>query len=204
MGLSSKELLKESQNRRTYRKFLSEPVDMEVIKDCILTAGTAPNGANKQPWHFTIVTNQEMKEKIRVEAEKVEKDFYENKISDEWKADLAKLEVSYQKPFLTEAPCLIAIFKENYVMMEDGSQDKNYYPTESANLATGFLINALRNAGYASLTYTPAPMVFLKKLLNRPEGEYPIMILVVGKPDPTYELPIITKKSFEEIADIID
>lgn len=204
MPLTSKDLLKESQMRRTYRKFLPEKVDMEVIKDCILTAGTAPNGANKQPWHFSIITNEELKKKIREKAEEIEKDFYKNKISKEWKADLEKLTLSYEKPFLTEAPCLIGIFKENYVKLPDGTIDKNYYPNESIGIAIGFLINALRNAGYASLTYTLSPMLFLKEILNRPEGEQPVMILVVGKPDITYELPKITKKSFEEIADIID
>lgn len=203
MTMTTKELLEESRMRRTYREFLPEPVDMDKIKDCILTAGTAPSGADKQPWHFTVVTDPEMKKKIRIEAEKVEKDFYENKISEEWRADLKKLKTYWEKPFLTEAPCLIVIFKEFYRILPDGTKDMNYYVNESSGISIGFLINALRNAGYASLTYTPAPPNFLRTLLKRPEGETPVMVLCVGKPDPAYELPVLRKKKLEEIADFI-
>lgn len=203
MPLTSKELLEESKKRRTYRKFLTEPVDLEVIKDCVLTAGTAPSGADKQPWHFSIVVNPEMKRKISDACEAVEKDFYENKISKEWFDDLKKLNISWKKPFLMQAPCLIVIFKEYYKKLEDGTLDKNYYVNESVGISIGFLINALRNAGYASLTYTPAPPMFLRDILGRPEGETPVMVLVVGKPDPNYNLPILKKKTFEEIAEII-
>ena len=199
----SKKLLEESRKRRTYRKFLPDPIDMEVIKNCVLTAGTAPSGADKQPWHFSIVTDPAMKQRIREESEKVEKSFYDNMITEEWQADLNKLSVNWEKPFLTEAPCLIVIFKEYYSIQEDGTKDKNYYVNESIGISIGLLINAIRNAGLASLTYTPAPPTFLRDLLGRPEGETPVMVLVVGKPDPDYELPVLKKKTFEEIADII-
>ncbi len=199
----SKALLEESRKRRTYRSFLPDPIDMEVIKNCVMTAGTAPNGADKQPWHFSIVTDPAMKQRIREEAEKVEKKFYDDMITDEWRSDLSKLSVNHEKPFLTQAPCLIVIFKEQYRVLEDGTKDKNYYVNESAGIAIGFLINAIRNAGLASLTYTPAPPTFLRDLLGRPEGEVPVMVLVVGKPDPNYELPKLKKKTFEEIAEII-
>jgi nitroreductase len=200
MPQKSRQLLEESRKRRTYRRFLDQSVNQEVIKNCILTAATAPNGADKQPWHFCVVTDPEMKQRIRTEAEKVEKTFYEEKISDEWQADLNKLHVTWQKPFLTEAPCLIVIFKEFYRLLEDGTKDKNYYVTESVGIATGLLINALRNAGYASFTYTPAPPTFLRTLLGRPEGETAMMVLCVGKPDPDYDLPQLKKKTLEEIA----
>lgn len=203
MPMTSKELLEESKARRTYREFLQEPVDLEVIKDCIMTAGTAPSGADKQPWHFSVVVNPEMKKKISDACEEVEKDFYENKITKEWFDDLKKLNITWRKPFLVQAPCLIVIFKEYYKKLADGTLDKNYYVNESSGIAIGFLINALRNAGYASLTYTPAPPMFLREILNRPEGETPVMVLVVGKPDPNYKLPILKKKTFEEIAEII-
>lgn len=203
MPLTSKELLEESRKRRTYRSFLEEPVDLEVIKDCILTAGTAPSGADKQPWHFCVVTDPEMKKKIREQAEEVEKEFYANRISDEWRADLAKLKTNWEKPFLTQAPCLIVIFKEFYRTLPDGTKDKNYYVPESIGISIGFLINAIRNAGYASLTYTPAPPAFLSDLLGRPEGETPVMVLCVGKPDPDFELPKLRKKTLEEIATFI-
>lgn len=199
----SRILLEESRKRRSYRSFSPEPVDMEVIKNCVLTAGTAPSGADKQPWHFAIVTDPEMKKAIRKESEAVEKQFYESKITEEWQSDLNKLNVNWEKPFLTEAPCLIVIFKENYRLLEDGSKDMNYYVNESVGIATGLLINALRNAGLVSLTYTPAPPTFLRTLLGRPEGEVPVMVLVTGKPDPNYELPVLKKKTFDEIAEII-
>ena len=179
----SKMLLEKSKKRRTYRQFLEEPVDIDIIKDCIMTAATAPSGADKQPWHFSIIIDPVMKEKIREESEKIEKEFYDSKI--------------------TKAPCLIVIFKEFYKENSDGTLDKNYYVNESIGISIGFLINALHNAGYASLTYTPAPMMFLRDLLKRPSGETPVMILVVGKPDPSYSLPLLTKKTFEEIAEII-
>lgn len=195
----SAKLLEESKWRRSYRKFLPGPLDLEVLRNCIKTAATAPSGANKQPWHFCLVTDQEWKDKIREEADKVEKAFYESKITDEWAADLEHLALSWQKPFLSEAPALIVIFKEYYKTLEDGTQDKNYYVSESADLAIGLLINALRNVGLQTLTYTPAPNDFLKKMFNRPDGERPVMVLVVGEPDPDYELPEITKKEYDEI-----
>ena len=199
----SKALLEASRKRRTYREFLEEPLDMEVIKNCVMTAATAPSGADKQPWHFSIVTDPEMKAKIREGAEAVEKKFYEEMITDEWQADLNKLSVTWEKSFLTQAPCLIVIFKEQYRILEDGTKDKNYYVPESIGISIGLLINAIRHAGLASLTYTPAPPTFLRDLLGRPEGEVPVMVLVVGKPDPNYKLPELKKKTFDEIAEII-
>lgn len=199
----SKELLEASRLRRSYREFLEEPIDLEVIKNCVLTAATAPSGADKQPWHFSIVTDSQMKARIREGAEAVEKKFYDEMITDEWQADLNKLSVTWEKPFLTQAPCLIVIFKEQYRILEDGTKDKNYYVPESIGIAIGLLINALRNAGLASLTYTPGPPTFLREILGRPEGEVPVMILVVGKPDPNYKLPELKKKTFDEIAEII-
>lgn len=203
MSEISKMLLEKSKKRRTYREFLEEPVDIEIIKDCIMTAATAPSGADKQSWHFSIVVDPAMKKKIREESEKIEKEFYELKITKEWQEDLNKLTLTWEKPFLTQAPCLIVIFKEFYKELENGIIDKNYYVNESIGISIGFLINALHNAGYASLTYTPAPVMFLKDLLKRPSGETPVMVLVVGKPDPNYSLPVLTKKTFDEIAEII-
>ncbi|AVQ29194.1 nitroreductase family protein [Fusobacterium ulcerans] len=203
MSEISKTLLEKSKKRRTYREFLEEPVDIEIIKDCIMTAATAPSGADKQPWHFSIVVDPAMKKKIREESEKIEKEFYESKITKEWQEDLNKLTLTWEKPFLTQAPCLIVIFKEFYKELENGIIDKNYYVNESIGISIGFLINALHNAGYASLTYTPAPVMFLRDLLKRPSGKTPVMVLVVGKPGPNYSLPVLTKKTFDEIAEII-
>ena len=200
MSEESKKLREESETRRSYRKFLRDKIDKATIEDWIMTASTAPSGANKQPWYFCVVTDEKMKRSIREEAEKIEESFYKEKISDEWRQDLKHLKTNWSKPFLTEAPCLIVIFKENYKVNSNGEKQKNYYVNESVGIAIGLLINAIRNSGYKSLTYTPAPMLFLKKMFNRPEGESPVMILVVGKGDPKYELPCIRKKTIEEVA----
>ncbi|MBK5251835.1 MAG: nitroreductase family protein [Peptostreptococcaceae bacterium] len=201
MSERSRVLRKQSELRRTYRKFLPERIGRETIEDWLMIASTAPSGANKQPWFFCVVTDEEMKMKIREEAEKVEEVFYREKISDEWRKDLKVLKTDWSKPFLSQAPCLILIFKEFYKTMENGQKDKNYYVNESAGLAIGLLINAIRDSGYHSLTYTPAPMTFLKDMFKRPEGETPVMILSVGKTDESYELPDIKRKTINEIAE---
>lgn len=139
MSEISKTLLEKSKKRRTYREFLEDPVDIEIIKDCIMTAATAPSGADKQPWHFSIVVDSAMKKKIREESEKIEKEFYESKITKEWQEDLNKLTLTWEKPFLTQAPCLIVIFKEFYKELENGIIDKNYYVNESIGISIGFL-----------------------------------------------------------------
>ena len=200
MSERSRKLRKESELRRTYRKFLPEKIDRETIEDWLMTASTAPSGANKQPWFFCVVTDEEIKLKIRQEAEKIEEVFYTEKISQEWRKDLKALKTNWSKPFLSQAPCLIVIFKEFYKTTEKGQKDKNYYVNESVGLAIGLLINAIRDSGYHSLTYTPAPMNFLKEMFNRPEGESPVMILSVGKTDETYQLPDIKRKTLSEIA----
>ncbi len=202
MSNKSRELLEESRLRRSYRQFIKEEIDIETIKDCIMTASTAPSGADKQPWFFNIITNQAVKEKLRNKAEEIEKEFYEKRITKDWQKDLDKLEVTTSKPFLTEAPCLIVIYKKMY-QIKEGIKDLNYYPNESVGIAIGLLINALRNAGYSSLTYTPAPMTFLLEMFNRPEGEIPVMILAVGKADLSYKLPMLKKKNFDEVAEVI-
>lgn len=201
MSERSRVLRKQSELRRTYRKFLPERIGRETTEDWLMIASTAPSGANKQPWFFCVVTDEEMKMKIREEAEKVEEVFYREKISDEWRKDLKVLKTDWSKPFLSQAPCLILIFKEFYKTMENGQKDKNYYVNESAGLAIGLLINAIRDSGYHSLTYTPAPMTFLKDMFKRPEGETPVMILSVGKTDESYELPDIKRKTINEIAE---
>ncbi len=201
--MNSKELLELAKKRRTYREFSQEPVDIEIIKDCIMIAATAPNGANKQPWHFVIVQSRHVKKELRALCEKVESEFYERRISDDWADDLSVLKTNSEKPFLEKAPYLIVVFKENYKILSDGKKNMNYYVTESTNIAIGFLISALHKMGLQSLTYTPAPMTFLRDYFNRPKGETPVMILAVGRGDPNYKLPPILKKNFEEIAEII-
>jgi len=196
----AKNLRLESEKRRSYRKFLSQPISKELISEWLLTASTAPSGANKQPWFFCVVTNPDLKQEIKDKAESIEEEFYKSKISHEWREDLRALKTNWEKPFLTEAPCLIIVFKEKFRLKADGEKEKNYYVNESVGLALGSLINAIRQSGYKSLTYTPAPMQFLKDMFNRPEGETPVMILAVGKGDPAYELPDIKRKTIDEIA----
>lgn len=188
------------QTRRTVREYSSEKVSIEVIKNCIKTAASAPSGANKQPWHFVIVTDPKVKSKIREEAEKEEKEFYNGKAPKEWLNDLEPFETNENKPFLEEAPILIAIFEQKYYLDETGTQHKNYYTKESVGIATGMLITALHNVGLVSLTHTPSPMNFLNKILDRPKNEKPFLLLVVGHPKEGTKVPNIDRKSLKEIA----
>lgn len=188
----------EIRRRRTVREFSQRPIPVDVLKDCLRAAGTAPNGANHQPWHFVVVTEPEMKQKIRVAAEAEEREFYSGRASDEWLEALEPLGTDENKPFLEEAPALIVIFGENYGVDEMGNRIKNYYVTESVGIATGFLIAALHHAGLATLTHTPSPMGFLREILERPSRERAFLILVVGYPKDGVEVPNITKKELEE------
>ena len=188
------------KRRRTVREFANRPVPREVIEDCLRTAGTAPNGANMQPWHFVVVRDAETKKKIRIEAEKEEKEFYERRASDEWLKALEPLGTDRNKPFLEHAPYLIAIFSESYGITAAGDKVRNYYVKESVGIATGILITAIHNAGLASLTHTPSPMGFLNDILDRPDNERPFLLLVVGYPKDGVKVPNITKKPLSEIA----
>jgi iodotyrosine deiodinase len=190
----------EMRRRKTVREFSSEPVAREVIEQCLLAAGTAPSGANHQPWHFAVVSDPAIKQRIRVEAEIEEKEFYERRAPQEWKDALAPLGTDADKPFLETAPYLIAIFGQKHTLMDDGTSVKNYYVPESVSIATGFLIAALHHAGLATLTHTPSPMGFLNQLLERPDNEKPYILLVVGHPASDCMVPNIRKKTLDEIA----
>ncbi|WP_020591061.1 nitroreductase family protein [Kiloniella laminariae] len=186
--------------RRTIRDFCSKPVDRAVIETAVATAGLAPSGANKQPWHFAVVSNPEMKRKIREAAEIEEREFYSGKASEQWLKDLEPLGTDPHKPFLEIAPYLIVVFQQNYDLdPETGDKIKHYYIQESVGLACGFLITALHNAGLATLTHTPSPMGFLRELLGRPKHEKPVMIIVTGHPaeDATVPLEALNKKDLE-------
>lgn len=180
--------------KRTYRKFSKEEVPVEVIHDCIKVALRAPSGANQQPWTFCVVSNDDLKKKIREASEREERIFYEKENLSEWHDELKHLKVDTSKPFLEEAPYIIAIFyhKAN----KDGSN--TYYASKSTGLASGMLISALHQVGLVSLTYTPQSMKFLNDVLERPDYEVPYLLLVVGQKDESYELPDITKKSEDE------
>lgn len=188
------------RRRRTVRDFSDKPVPREVIESCLRTAGTAPNGANLQPWHFVVVTDLQIKRAIREGAEAEELDFYERRATPEWLEALAPLGTDEHKPFLETAPCLIAIFAQSFGVDEEGQKIRHYYVQESVGIATGMLITAVHNAGLVSLTHTPSPMGFLNDILKRPKNERPFLLLVVGYPSENVTVPDIDKKPLEEIA----
>lgn len=188
------------KKRRTVRDFANKPVPADVIEKCLLAAGTAPNGANMQPWHFVVVSDPAIKRQIREAAEAEEKDFYDRRASDEWLEALAPLGTDAHKPFLEIAPYLIVIFAQSYGFDWNGQKIKHYYVQESVGIATGMLITAVHEAGLASLTHTPSPMNFLNEILGRPQNERPFLILVVGYPAQDAVVPAISKKSLREMA----
>lgn len=195
----SKEFYENIKNRRTVREFSTKPVSTEIIKNCLLAAGTAPNGANRQPWHFVVVTDKKIKKEIRIGAEKEENEFYSKRAPKEWLETLKPLGTNKDKPFLETAPCLIAVFSKSYDILPDGKRIKQYYSTESVGIACGILITAVHNAGLVSLTHTPSPMNFLNKILDRPKNEKPFLLLVVGYPAENVKVPDITRKELNEI-----
>jgi len=199
----SRALLQELRRRRTVRHFSSRSVPSEVIENCLLAAGTAPSGANRQPWHFTVISDPDVRRRIRIAAEKEEKEFYEKRAPKEWLEALAPLGTDDRKPFLENAPCLIAIFGVKFEELEGGVKSQNYYVQESVGIATGLLITAIHHAGLVSLTHTPSPMRFLNEVLGRPASEKPFLLLVVGYPDDEATVPEIGKKSLDEIASFI-
>jgi nitroreductase len=194
------EVLADLRRRRTVRHFSDRPVDRAIIEDCLLAAGTAPSGANLQPWHFVVVSDPALKRQIREGAEKEEREFYGGRAPQEWLDALAPLGTDEHKPFLETAPYLIAIFAQSYGVLPDGRKVKNYYVQESVGIATGMLITALHHAGLASLTHTPSPMGFLNVILQRPANERPFLLLVVGHPAADAQVPDIGKKALAEIA----
>ncbi len=197
------EFYAESRRRRTVRDFSDRPVPRDVIESCLLAAGTAPNGANLQPWHFVVVSDPTVKRQIREAAEAEEREFYGGRAPQAWRDALAPLGTDANKPFLETAPYLIAIFAQSYGLAADGSKVKHYYVTESVGIATGFLIAALHHAGLATLTHTPSPMGFLNTILQRPEHERPFLLLVVGYPAENVRVPVIRKKALDEIATFV-
>jgi len=205
--LSTDEVLRRAQefretasSRRTVRDFSDRAVPREVIEECLRAAGSAPSGANLQPWKFVVVSDPATKREIRIAAEAEEREFYERRAPKSWLDALEPLGTTADKPFLETAPHLIAIFSERYALTADGGRIKHYYSTESTGLATGTLIQAVHRAGLASLPHTPSPMKFLSEILGRPENETPFLLLVVGHPAEGATVPDIGRKPLEEIA----
>lgn len=188
------------RRRRTVRQFSDRPVPAAVLEYCLRAAGSAPSGANRQPWHFAVVTDPERKRRIREAAEQEEREFYQRRAPPEWLEALAHLGTNEHKPFLEIAPVLIAVFAERYALGPGGRRLRNYYVSESVGLATGILITALHHAGLATLTHTPSPMGFLNEILERPPHERPFLLLVVGYPAPDATVPDIPRRSLGEIA----
>jgi iodotyrosine deiodinase len=203
MTKRSRSFYEDIKRRRTVRDFSNKPVQKEIIENCIKAAGTAPSGANLQPWHFVVVSNPRIKKKIRIAAEEEEREFYSKRAPKEWLDVLEPLGTDESKPFLEIAPYLIAIFYKSYDVLPDGNQVKQYYAMESTGIATGILINAIHNAGLVSLTHTPSPMNFLNEILNRPKNERPFLLLVVGYPAEDAKVPDIKKKNLQEIESFI-
>jgi iodotyrosine deiodinase len=191
------------QRRRTFRDFSNRPVLRKVIEYCIRTAGTAPSGANLQPWHFVAVSDPTLKHEIRIAAEKEEKEFYARRAPKAWLEALAPLGTDSNKPFLEIAPWLIAVFAQPFRILADGTRSPTYYAIESVGIATGILVTAVHSCGLVSLTHTPSPMGFLNRILKRPSYEKPFVLLVVGYPAEEALVPDIGRKPLEEISSFL-
>ena len=198
----SKRFLEMIKSRRTVRDFSEKNIPVGVIETAVRAGASAPSGANKQPWHFVIVKDPAVKKKIRVAAEKEEKEFYEHRAPDSWLEDLNQFKTDWHKPFLEQAPALIIVFRQSYTNL-GSTRRKNYYVNESVGIACGFLLAALHNAGLVALTHTPSPMGFLEEILNRPKNEKAFLLIPVGYPAENAKVPDLIKKPYGEIATVL-
>jgi len=194
------------KRRHTVRDFTDRPISRKVIEECVRAAGTAPSGANHQPWHFVAISDPDFKHQIRLAAEEEERKFYEGGAGDEWLKALEPIGTNDEKPHLDIAPWLIVVFAQRWGHFDDGTRFKNYYVPESVGIATGFLLTALHHAGLTMLTHTPNPMKFLNKMLDRPDSEKPVMIIAVGHPSADAQVPKVAKmkKPLDEILTIAE
>jgi nitroreductase len=200
MQSRSQEFYQWAGTRRTVRSISTKPVPRKVIENIIRTAGTAPSGANKQPWTFIVVSDQKVKVRMRTAVEAVEKEFYESRISDAQKKALAPLATDWRKPYITEAPYLIVVFRQDFGIGPKGDRIPHYYVKESLGIAVGMLIMAIHNAGLVTVTHTPAPIKILRDLLQRPRNEKAFLLMPVGYPKENAAVPNIGKKDLSEIA----
>ena len=194
---------REMQRRRSVRDFAPRPVPEGVVEACLATAASAPSGANMQPWHFVVVRDPDMKRRIRAAAEREEAAFYTGLAGEEWLADLSELGTGVQKPFLEEAPVLIAVFAQPYGLQPDGGKKQHYYVRESVGIAVGMLVAALHHAGLGVLTYTPSRMGFLGEILQRPANERPFLVLVTGYPADDATAPDVRRKPLAEVTTFV-
>ena len=204
MLAEAKGFLDRMKQRHTVRDFSDRPVAREVIEACVRTAGTAPSGANHQPWHFVAISNPAFKKRLRAAAEEEERRFYEGGGGDEWLKALEPIGTDDRNPHLEDAPWLIVVFAQTWGTYDDGTRFKNYYVPESVGIATGFLLAALHHAGLVALTHTPNPMKFLNEMLDRPGSEKPVMIIAAGHPAADAKVPAVAKikKPLDEILTI--
>ena len=200
MQSRAQSFLARMSTRRTVRNFSDRSVPKEIIEQALATAGSAPSGANRQPWHFAVAGTNEVKRRIRIGAEEEEHEFYNRRAPKEWLDALKPFGTDERKPFLEIAPWIITVFAKKIELDEDNQKQKNYYVTESVCIATGLLIAALHNAGLATLTHTPSPMKFLNEIFDRPVSEKPLMLVVVGYPSEGVKVPSIKRKSLEQIS----
>jgi len=195
----SQAFLEQMRERRTVRDFSPEPVPVEIIENAIATAGTAPSGAHQQPWTFVVISDPDVKRRIRVAAQEEEQRSYEGRMPDEWLEALRRLGTDWRKPHIEEAPYLIVVFEQAYGIHADGTKFKHYYVRESVGIAVGFLLASLHQAGLATLTHTPSPMGFVREILERPENERPYVLVPVGYPAAGCTVPDLERKALEEI-----
>ena len=204
--ISPEESLDRSKNfrdlmdkRRSIRFFSDRPVQKEIIENIMMTASSAPSGAHKQPWMFCAISTADLKHHIREAAEKEEYINYNGRMSEEWLEDLKKFDTDWNKEFIDIAPWIIVVFKKTFDLDEEGNRHKNYYVNESVGIASGILIAAIHNAGLVTLTHTPSPMNFLEKILERPKNEKAFLLLPVGYPADDAVVPVLQRKSEEEV-----
>ena len=202
MARASGDFLTFMRQRRTVREFSNRDIPIEVVKNIVSTAASAPSGANKEPWHFTIVKDPVVKRKIRIGAEIEEKAFYKQKAPESWLSDLNKFGTDWHKEFLEDAPYLIIVFKQIYDL-NDGKKYKNYYVNESVGIACGFLLAAIHRAGLVALTHTPSPMGFLEKICERPQNERAFLLVPIGYPLKDALVPDLQKKQYADYANKI-
>jgi len=196
MHRRSRDFLEEMRSRRSVRHFSSRPVPMDVLENCVAAAASAPSGANKQPWTFALVTDMQIKSKIRAAAEKEELAFYQGRAPQRWLTDLKPFGTDWRKPFLEMAPALIVVFAQKH---GENAADRHYYVNESVGIAVGFLLAALHHAGLATLTHTPSPMNFLRYILDRPDNERAYMLIPTGWPAEDCQVPDITRKALADV-----
>jgi iodotyrosine deiodinase len=196
----SRDFLALMRRRRSIRQFSPEPVPVELIENAIATAGTAPSGANQQPWTFVVVSDPLVKARMRAAAEREERLLYERRATQEYLDAIEPIGTDWNKPHITDAPYVIAVFEQPWGYGEDGEKRKHYYVRESVGIAVGFLLASLHAAGLATLTHSPAPMGFMSEILGRPDNERPLLLIPVGYPDDGATVPALDKKPFDEIA----